>query len=86
MNHILKTEPMMWFAIMDGAKTAEFRKDDRGFSVGDSLLLKPGTDTRDNSPTIDVKVTHIVRGPSFGIPEGFVMMSFSVNEISGFRE
>lgn len=68
---MLKTEPAMWVAIRDGRKTAEFRRDDRGFEVGDVLQLCYGSDL----PIIEKCVSHIVRGPAFGIPAGFAMLS-----------
>lgn len=38
--HELKVWPQYFKAILDGTKTFEFRKDDRGFEVGDTLILK----------------------------------------------
>lgn len=40
MEHDLKTAPEHFEAVWSGAKTAELRKDDRGFSVGDVLRLR----------------------------------------------
>lgn len=40
MHHELKTDPEMFQAMIDGGKTYELRKDDRGFQVGDKLTLK----------------------------------------------
>lgn len=40
MTHDLKTWPEYFHDIFCGEKTFEFRKDDRGFSVGDVLNLK----------------------------------------------
>jgi hypothetical protein len=40
MRHELKTWPRYFGAVMSGAKTFEARKDDRGFSVGDCLILR----------------------------------------------
>lgn len=74
--HNLKTHPEPWRAVRDGTKTAEFRRDDRGFSVGDHLRLTyhdPDSPEDLDYPRIEVKVTHIQRG--FGIPEGYVMLS-----------
>jgi hypothetical protein len=81
-EHELKTWVDAFCAVKDGLKRAEFRRDDRGFKVRDTLLLKawvPG-DSMFSGYTgnaLRVEVLHIVRGPAFGVPEGFVMMSIS---------
>jgi hypothetical protein len=40
MKHILKIEPPFFQAVVDGLKTFEIRKDDRGFQAGDDLTLR----------------------------------------------
>jgi|GEM_PF-720250 len=40
MEHELKILPQYFKAVQDGSKTFEFRKDDRDFEVGDTLILK----------------------------------------------
>ena len=37
--HTLKTWPEQWDSVNSGEKKFEFRKDDRGFKVGDVLVL-----------------------------------------------
>ncbi|MEF7566023.1 DUF3850 domain-containing protein [Bacillus infantis] len=39
-NHQLKTHPEYFEAVNQGLKTFEIRKNDRGFKVGDPLLLR----------------------------------------------
>lgn len=39
-EHILKTWPNYWEATRDGRKKFEWRKDDRGYEVGDVLVLR----------------------------------------------
>lgn len=39
-THTIKTAPEHFQALLDGTKTAELRKDDRGFAVGDVLVLR----------------------------------------------
>jgi hypothetical protein len=76
-RHELKTWPKEFHAVVDGVKTAEFRWDDRGFAVGDTLLLCEW-DTKTDKYTGRqecVVVTHLVFGNKFGIPSGYVMMS-----------
>ena len=79
-HHFLKTEIDVWEAVAAGAKTAEFRKDDRGFQVGDTLVLLRGTARAmvPGSDAIERLVTHIVRGPDFGIPDGYALLSMRV--------
>lgn len=38
--HELKVEPPFFDRLLDGTKTFEVRKDDRGFQSGDTLVLK----------------------------------------------
>jgi len=73
----LKIWPAEYDAIVQGKKTAEFRKNDRDFNVGDVLILQkfdPETKTYLET-SITALITHVVYGGSFGIPEGYCMMS-----------
>lgn len=72
-THVLKTAPDPWLAVRAGVKTAEFRRDDRGFEVGDVLDLRFGAE---DGPSLKRRITHITRGPLFGIPEGYAVLSF----------
>lgn len=97
MNHELKTDPEVFQAMIDGGKTYEIRKDDRGFKVGDTLTLRetrytgkemasyehpdhPGR-TVEGRPlaytgrTTGRVVTHILRGPIYGLKDGWVILS-----------
>jgi len=84
--HLLKCWPDAFEAVCAGTKTAEWRRDDRGFEVGDELCLdefippelgpKGGPpDGRFTGRHLSVRVTHILRAPKHGVPEGFVMLS-----------
>lgn len=75
MIHHLKCWPTPYRAVVRGEKHHEFRRDDRGFQVGDTLSLQEYAVSIYTGATCQVKVTHITRGPDFGIPEGFVVMS-----------
>lgn len=87
--HDLKCVRESFEAIRQGTKRAEFRRDDRGFAVGDVLVLRSGSPA-DNAqgfvyhesalPEL-VQITHIARGPDFGIPEGYAMLSFERVEL-----
>lgn len=39
MHHDLKTLPPYFIAVLDGRKTFEIRKDDRGYQAGDTVTL-----------------------------------------------
>ena len=67
----LKCDPEPFDALVSRIKTFEFRRDDRGYVVGDVLRLAwTGSDAWAN-----FLVTYVLRGPAYGIPEGFVCMS-----------
>jgi len=56
MRHELKTDPFVFDEVQAGDKTFEIRKDDRGFRVGDTLVLKrtvfTGAEMAEGSPLI----------------------------------
>lgn len=80
-THELKTWPDVFQAVIDGTKTHEYRKDDRNFGLGDILHLrewKPSVDVAVGTYTgrdVRALVTHIDKGPTWGIAAGFAVMS-----------
>ena len=78
--HELKVWPEQFRALLRGDKRFEYRIDDRDFKVGDSLVLRqwdPQTEryTAERCNTLQATISYIARGPAFGIPEGFVVLS-----------
>jgi hypothetical protein len=80
--HVLKVWPEFYWPLLNGTKTAEFRKADRKFAVGDTLILQPWSPKEFqpgvpqgylNDPAIHAKVSHISMGGP--IPEGYAMLS-----------
>ncbi len=78
-THLLKTWPEFFVAIMDGIKTFEYRKNDRDFKPGDTLVLaeyepenKAFTGQR-----IQAKVTYVLKG-KMGVPDGYAVLSFKI--------
>lgn len=81
--HELKCWPEPFDAIVDGRKRFEYRRDDRGYAVGDILRLRKWDPSRsyyfddgEKYPSVDVRVTYILTG-RHGVPDGFVVMSIA---------
>jgi len=76
-QHELKCWPSPFRAMRSGRKTFEYRLNDRGFRLADTLLLKEwDPEKREYTGEEDVYVvTYILSGPKFGIPEGYSVMS-----------
>lgn len=79
--HLLKTWPTQFVATKVGVKRFEYRRDDRGFSIGDHLVLlewDPRSGTYTGQWLVRV-VTYILGrrdlAVTFGVPLGFVVMS-----------
>ncbi len=78
MTHTLKCWPTAFMAIRSGLKTNEFRENrDRNFRFGDTLVIcewNPSTEEFSGEQETRV-VTHVTKGPDFGVPKGFVVLS-----------
>jgi len=85
--HDLKCWPPYWDQINQGRKTFEIRRDDRGFRVGDLLVLRewipdewlekdvPGEFTGRVCYRV---VTSVLIGGKFGLAEGYVALSLAI--------
>lgn len=85
--HSLKTWPEQFSAVVSGAKRFEYRKNDRGFKVGDALILLEYVPSEDvlTRNAVTVRVTYIAEN-AFGIPDGYCVMSIEpVAEALGVR-
>ena len=74
--HELKCWPQVFTDTIDGLKLFEVRWDDRGFAVGDKLLLREWDNVKEEytGRTCKRRVKYILRGGQFGIDEGYVVM------------
>ena len=75
-THELKTWPRYFGAVVSGAKTFEARKDDRGFSIGDRLVLcewDPETQAYTGA-RLERYVTYILRDTGYVAP-GFCILA-----------
>jgi hypothetical protein len=82
--HELKTDPEVFDAVADGLKTFEIRYDDRGYQIGDQLILNKtrytGEEMKQGKPleyldSYGATVSYILRGPIYGLADGWVIMS-----------
>lgn len=87
MQHELKILPQYFKEVVNGNKTFEIRKNDRGFKVRDTLLLKEwyqgDTDYKDDIYTpphytnneITKEISYILEGGQHGLEEGYCITS-----------
>lgn len=78
MEHDLKCWPELFDNLYAGRKTFEIRKDDRGFQVGDTLLIRewgPVTLTY-SGREVRRTISHMLRNFA-GIQPGYVILSFA---------
>ena len=75
-THELKTWPEFYLALEKGRKTFEVRKDDRGFMVGDLLVLKEWDPRRElyTGREMHKEVSYRMPGGQFGIQPGYVVL------------
>lgn len=75
-THQLKLVQPHYDAVASGAKTFENRKDDRGYQVGDVLVLREYDAETDTFSGKELRrsVTHILRGEEWGVMDGYVVL------------
>lgn len=82
--HHLKTHPEPFEAMRTGRKPFEYRADDRpgGFQTGDTLVLDEwDPDLGHFTGAVELRrVGYILRGPDFGVPEGFCVMALEPDD------
>lgn len=77
-EHKLKTWPEYFEKVLSGEKTFEFRKNDRGFQVGDILILEEYSPTLQEytGRKLKVLVTYIFQPiTTLVLPDGYCIMS-----------
>lgn len=75
-THDLKCWRSQFIALVIGAKTFEFRKNDRNYQVGDKLVLREWLPTKEQytGAAVERKVSYILF-EGFGLPEGYVVLA-----------
>jgi hypothetical protein len=82
--HELKTWTDYFRLVQSGSKTFEVRKNDRGFESGDILHLKEWRNTSEEYTGNECfcKVGYVLKGGSFGIEDGYCVMSIRLIDTS----
>lgn len=73
----VKTWPEPFAAVKRGEKRHEFRRDDRNYQAGDTIELAEWDPIRQafTGDSVLVLVTYKTPAGSFGVPEGFCVLS-----------
>lgn len=75
--HNLKCESVHFRDVWEGRKKAEIRRDDRGFEIGDGIMLWETKSGEKTGSRIMLIITHILRNvPEYGLRDGFCIISF----------
>lgn len=90
-EHVLKTDPAVFQDVLDGKKTFEIRFNDRGYQVGDLVVLKEtkftGQQMKSGEPLIytgreiQKRISYVLSG--YGLHEGWVI--FGIQDIKATK-
>lgn len=83
MEHELKTWQPFFQHVLDGEKTFEVRRNDRGFQRGDTLVLRETEGQSSYYRTgreLRVQVAYVLTGEQFGIRDGYCVMGIKKQE------
>lgn len=74
-THELKILPEYYKAVLKGKKKFELRKNDRDYEVGDRLILNEFDGEKYTGEFVIKNITYILKGGSYGLEEGYVILS-----------
>lgn len=85
-RHILKTWPEPFKALWSEAKTYEIRHNDRGYAIGDYLVLREYDQSNGaySGRAMLVRVTYMTSGGEWGVPSDFCVMAISERQRTAF--
>ena len=79
MTHVVKCWPLFFQAVWDSKKTFEIRENDRGYGIGDTLVMNeydPDTCTYSGRQIV-ATVTYVLTNEPW-VPLGYIAMSIRV--------
>ena len=77
MTHELKILPKYFRDVQSRDKNFELRKDDRGFKVGDLIILYEYKDGKFTDRILKRYIKYILRDcPEYGLKEGYCILGF----------
>ncbi|MCI8297451.1 MAG: DUF3850 domain-containing protein [Lachnospiraceae bacterium] len=83
--HDLKIHPRYLREVSSGRKTFELRRDDRGFAVGDTFILRGWDGKAYTGEAFSARISYILRDcPQHGLMEGYCIFSWGP-DLSGAR-
>jgi hypothetical protein len=79
-EHHLKTHPRPFWAVHSRMKRYEVRKNDRGFEIGDELVLEEYEEETKKyiGNTIRCAVVYMTEGGQYGLPADLVVMGIEI--------
>ena len=83
MIHDLKVLPPYYAALADLSKPFEVRRNDRGFKVSDTLLLREWADGVYSGRELRRTVTYVLAGPAFGVGVGYAVLGLACPTCEG---
>lgn len=77
MRHNLKISPLYFDAVDNDIKNFEIRKDDRGFEIGDTVVLSEFANGEYTGRIITKSICYILRNcPEYGLQDGYCILGF----------
>jgi hypothetical protein len=75
--HFIKCEQKVYRAVFSGLKKFEYRLNDRGYQLGDYVVLLETCNNVVTRNELQIgPITFILYGPQFGIPEGYCVFNW----------
>ena len=84
-DHELKVWGSFFESLLDGTKNFEVRHNDRGFKLGDYLLLREWVENEYTGRELIRCVTYVLQGGIFGVEAGYVVLALAVKQTNAMQ-